>query len=94
MATTSKRSPHIVALWYNLGNACLLAGDAAAIAAYREAAVLGRRRAELNYNTGLAYEAFADWPSARASYKEALEVQPDYGAARIRLVEIENNLAQ
>ena len=67
MATTSKRSPHIVALWYNLGNACLLAGDAAAaIAAYREAAVWGRRRAELNYNTGLAYEALADWPAARA----------------------------
>ena len=55
---------------------------------------IGRRRVELNYNTGLAYEAFADWPSARASYEEALEVQPDYGAARIRLVEIENNLAQ
>lgn len=55
---------------------------------------LGGRRAELKYNTGLAYEALADWPAARASSKEALEVQPDYAAARIRLAKIENNLAE
>jgi hypothetical protein len=42
----------------------------------------------------LAYEALADWPAARASSKEALEVQPDYAAARIRLAKIENNLAE
>ena len=55
---------------------------------------LGGRRAELKYNTGLAYGALADWPAARASYEEALDVQEDYAAARMRLVEIENNLAQ
>jgi hypothetical protein len=42
----------------------------------------------------LAYEALADWPAARASSKEALEVLPDYAAARIRLAKIENNLAE
>ena len=76
-------------VWYNLGNAYLLVGDAAAaVDAYRQAAVWGVQRAELSYNRGLAHEALEQWPAARASYEEALGVNPNYAVARARLGEI------
>lgn len=79
--------PNLPEAYVNRGNSYFLAGRFdQAIADYQKSLSLGLAKAHVAwYNIGLAYDAKKEPDKAREAYEKALEIYPDFAAARAKL---------